>query len=311
VDTAAHRLPEFVEKAARAGCKRVFIGLESINPESLSGASKRQNCITDYRRMLQAWRRAKVITYAGYILGFPADTPESIARDIGIIQRELPIDILEFFVLTPLPGSQDHKDLTLRHVPMDPDMNRYDVEHVTTAHARMTPEAWQTVYERAWNLYYSRAHVETILRRGRADGLRLGRLVTMIFVFAATQGYYRVHPLQTGLFRRKRRRDRRHGLPRESPLVFYPRRAREMLAGLPRLWFLARLVWLGSRLDRDPTAAAYTDLAITPFDDERDAALDLYTATEAARNEVARTRARRGRASGSVEGAAAEAGGSA
>ena len=33
------------------------------------------------------------ITYAGYILGFPTDTPESIVRDIKIIQRELPLDI--------------------------------------------------------------------------------------------------------------------------------------------------------------------------------------------------------------------------
>jgi hypothetical protein len=35
-----------------------------------------------------------VLTYAGYILGFPSDTPESIERDIKIIHRELPIDIL-------------------------------------------------------------------------------------------------------------------------------------------------------------------------------------------------------------------------
>ena len=38
-----------------------------------------------------------MMTYAGYILGFPTDTPESIARDIEIIKKELPIDILEFF----------------------------------------------------------------------------------------------------------------------------------------------------------------------------------------------------------------------
>ena len=92
VDTLCHKIPNFVEKAARAGCKKVFIGLENINPESLRGASKGQNRITEYRAMLQAWHRAKVITYAGYILGFPNDTPESIARDIRILQRELPID---------------------------------------------------------------------------------------------------------------------------------------------------------------------------------------------------------------------------
>src|SRR5207237_1772942 len=43
VDTMCHRLPKFIEKAGRAGVARVFIGLESINPESLLGARKKQN----------------------------------------------------------------------------------------------------------------------------------------------------------------------------------------------------------------------------------------------------------------------------
>ena len=87
---------------------------------------------------------------------FLADAPESIERDIRTIQRELPIDILEFFVLTPLPGSADHEAPYQTAVPVDPDMNRYDVEHVTTAHPRMTTQEWQGIYDRAWHLYYSR-----------------------------------------------------------------------------------------------------------------------------------------------------------
>ena len=89
----------------------MFIGLENINPENLIAAKKRQNKITEYRVMLQKWRAHGAITYAGYILGFPADTKESILRDIEIIKRELPLDILEFFFLTPLPGSEDHKTM--------------------------------------------------------------------------------------------------------------------------------------------------------------------------------------------------------
>ena len=45
VDTLCHRIPHFIEKAARAGCTAVFIGLENINPESLMGTKKRQNKI--------------------------------------------------------------------------------------------------------------------------------------------------------------------------------------------------------------------------------------------------------------------------
>ena len=109
VDTLCHKIPNFIEKAARAGVKRVFIGLENINPDSLVGAKKKQNRIADYREMLLAWKKVALLHLCGYILGFPTDTPETIVRDIKIIQRELPLDILEFFCLTPLPGSEDHK----------------------------------------------------------------------------------------------------------------------------------------------------------------------------------------------------------
>ena len=110
--------------------------------------------------MLLAWRRNKVVTYAGYILGFPTDTPESIARDIDIIKKELPIDILEF--LTPLPGSEDHKKLHLSGVPMDPDMNKYDLEHACTAHPKMSKDAWMKAYADAWSHYYTDEHVATV-----------------------------------------------------------------------------------------------------------------------------------------------------
>ena len=138
VDTLCHQIPSFVEKAARAGCKRVFIGLENINPDNLLQAKKKQNRVHEYRQMFLAWRAQKVITYAGYILGFPGDTPERIARDIRTVQQELPVDLLEFFILTPLPGSADHQALHRDGVWMDPDMNKYDLEHVTTGHKVMT-----------------------------------------------------------------------------------------------------------------------------------------------------------------------------
>src|SRR5260370_85293 len=184
VDTLCHRIHGFIEKSARAGCNAVFIGLENINPESLMGTKKRQNKIWEYREMLQAWRAAKVMTWAGYILGFPTDTPESIARDIEIIEEDLPIDILEFFYLTPLPGSEDHKKLHLRGVPMDPDMNNYDLEHACTGHPIMSKETWEGVYADAWERYYSDDHVETIMRRAAVTVINKTKIFDAVTVFA-------------------------------------------------------------------------------------------------------------------------------
>jgi len=263
VDTLCHRIPGFIEKAARAGCTFVFIGLENINPESLMGTKKRQNKIWEYREMLLAWRRHKVITYAGYILGFPTDTPETIARDIEIIKRELPVDLLEFFCLTPLPGSEDHKTLHAQGAPMEPDMNAYDLEHACTGHPLMSKEAWQKVYADAWTRYYTDEHVETILRRAAASGLGLNKLRHLLTVFAGSARIEGVHPLQFGIFRRKLRTQRRPGMPILSPLVFYPWRVADTVRAAV-LW--ARLLWrhyrIVVRVRADRASAGYRDEAL-------------------------------------------------
>jgi hypothetical protein len=266
VDTLCHRIPNFIEKAARAGCTAVFIGLENINPESLMGTKKRQNKIWEYREMLQAWRKAKVMTYAGYILGFPTDTPESIARDIEIIKKELPIDILEFFYLTPLPGSEDHKKLYMKGVPMDPDMNKYDLEHACTAHPRMSKEEWDKVYLDAFARYYSDEHVERLMRRAVASGINRTKIVDSAIVFSGAVRIEGVHPLQFGFVRRKVRTQRRYGMPVVNPLIFYPWRVYDFVSGaLKWLKLLRRYKGMMKRIAADPATASYVDEALTPM----------------------------------------------
>ena len=269
VDTLCHRIEGFIEKSARAGCNAVFIGLENINPQSLSGAKKRQNKIWEYRDMLQAWRAQKVMTWAGYILGFPTDTPESIARDIEIIKRELPVDILEFFCLTPLPGSEDHKTLHLKGVPMDPDMNKYDLEHVTTAHPIMSKDEWQGVYWSAWSRYYTDQHVETVLHRAVKDGLNPKKICDAMTIFSGAARIEGVHPLQFGWVRRKVRTQRRHGMRLESPPVFYAKRSAE-IARTAALWLelATRYRKILKRVVADPNRMAYTDEALQKADAE-------------------------------------------
>ncbi|MGZ8324358.1 MAG: B12-binding domain-containing radical SAM protein [Rhodoplanes sp.] len=265
VDTLCHRIPGFIEKAARAGCTAVFIGLENINPESLMGAKKRQNKIWEYREMFLAWRQAKVMTYAGYILGFPTDTPESIARDIEIIKKELPVDILEFFYLTPLPGSEDHKNLHVRGVPMDPDMNKYDLEHACTAHPVMSKETWERVYADAWTRYYSDAHVETIMRRAIATGINRTKVFDSMTVFSGAARIEGVHPLQFGFVRRKIRTQRRHGVPVVNPLVFYPWRVVDFFTVGFQWWRLIRRYRaIMKRILAEPGAETYIDDALRP-----------------------------------------------
>lgn len=288
VDTLCHRIPKFIEKSKRAGVTRVFIGLENINPANLIAAKKRQNKLTEYRRMLLDWKAAGVMTFAGYILGFPNDTQQSIARDIEIIKEELPVDALEFFILTPLPGSEDHKILAGKNVAMDADMNRYELEHVVTDHPHMSRAQWQNAYRTAWSAFYTDEHLETILRRAHASGIDVYRLMIILLWFSSAVPVENVHPLQAGIVRRKNRLSRRPGLPRENWLSFHAKNARELLA---KQWALLsrwrKLRAICRRIANDPMARSYTDAALTPVGEDKDS-LRLYTQTEAAQKAVTR-----------------------
>jgi len=280
VDTLCHKIPNFIEKSRRAGVTRVFIGLENVNPDNLTAAKKNQNKITEYRKMLLAWKAQGIMTLAGYILGFPADTPESIRRDIAIIQEELPLDVIEFFILTPLPGSEDHQVLWKKGVEMDGDLNIYDVEHVCTAHPKMSKQEWEDIYHEAWALYYSPDHMKTLLRRAVATGVPLARLVKVLVSFATTVPLENVHPLQSGLLRLKTPSERRPELPRENPLVFWPRFAWETfrkhasLAGT-----IIGLTISAFLISREAKSKTYMDQALTPVADDEEETLSLFTKT--------------------------------
>jgi radical SAM superfamily enzyme YgiQ (UPF0313 family) len=276
VDTLCHKLPNFIEKCAKAGVRRCFIGLENINPDSLLGAKKRQNKITDYREMMLAWKRAKIMTVGGYILGFPNDTPASIVRDIKIIQDELPIDMLEFFFLTPLPGSEDHKTLYTQGVAMDPDLNKYDLDHVTVAHSNMSKVEWERAYKLAWNTYYSWEHIETIMRRAAATGNNVGKIKTYALYFKGYHPIEHVHPLEGGALRLKSRHERRPHLPVEPASLFYPRYFAETAVKAARWATLAiRLERLARMVKNDPQRLEYMDQALTLLVNEVEN-LELY-----------------------------------
>jgi radical SAM superfamily enzyme YgiQ (UPF0313 family) len=287
VDTLCHKIPNFIEKAKRAGVTRVFIGLENVNPDNLAAAKKRQNKVSEYRKMLLAWKAQGIMTLAGYILGFPADTPESIRRDIAIIKKELPLDIVEFFCLTPLPGSEDHQTIWKKNGPLHPDLNTYDAAHVCTDHSRMTADSWASIYQEAWSLYYTRDHMVTLLRRGAATGLPLGSLLKLLVTFATTVRLEKIHPLETGIFRLRHPSERRPGLQPENPWLFWSRFAYDVLrknAIMAGTIGSLMLAWL--KIVRDPNAKAYMDQALMPVADDDEVTLDLLTKTSGVRAQL-------------------------
>jgi len=152
----------------------------------------------------------------------------------------------------------------------------------------MSKAEWEAIYHEAWSLYYTPAHMKTLMRRTAATGGPLGSLVKLLFTFSTTDCIEKVHPLQSGIIRLKHRSERRPSLPAERALVFWPRFVWEtlykhaILAGT-----IARLLAWKMVIARDPNAAAYMDQALTPVGEDEDATLDLLTKTTGARAAVA------------------------
>jgi radical SAM superfamily enzyme YgiQ (UPF0313 family) len=289
VDTLCHKLPNFVEKCLLACVKKVYIGLENINPANLMAAKKKQNKITEYRKMLLAWQKAGILTYAGYITGFPNDTAETILHDLDVIKRELPIDVLEIFYLTPLPGSEDHQKMFRAGEWMDPDLNKYDLYHITAKHPRMSHEEWTYAYTEAWRRYYTYEHCESIMRRAAA--LRgFGSTLVALTWFKGCIDIENVHPVEGGLLRLKFRRNRRPTLPMEPIWRFYPRYFTEVVVKTSRwLWTYARLRRTYLRIKHDPNRYEYTDAAITPVTDDEIETHEMFK-TDAAQAYVSQER---------------------
>jgi hypothetical protein len=147
---------------------------------------------------------------------------------------------------------------------MDPDMNNYDTEHAVTAHPRMSKKTLEAVYRDAWASFYTPEHMETIMRRAGATGVRMGSLPGTLLHFSLFTKWEKVHPLQGGLLRLKYRRDRRLGRPIEPIWKFYPKILWESAQKLSVFLSAAvRLERLKRSIRRDPNRAAYTDQAIT------------------------------------------------
>ncbi|MCG3181718.1 MAG: hypothetical protein BIFFINMI_04117 [Phycisphaerae bacterium] len=247
VDTQATRIPRFVDKARQAGCYNVFIGMESLDAANLAAIGKRQNHVGEYARMVQAWRDAGVIVQVGYIIGLPHDTPERVDAAVESLMNDVRVDLASFFMLTPLPGSADHAAMVRDGVPIDADLNNFDTLHSTFRHANMTGQQWRDASRRTWDRFYSIPNITRIL--SRVQPVRYWDLFWQL-LYHRHSALAGVHPMFNGLGRRKSRRERRAGYPREGLLRFAWGRVRERARTLriyAKLFFEFQEIWLRTR----------------------------------------------------------------
>ena len=234
-ETAKHRRSRrFVELAAKAGCYQAFVGIESLNPDNLNFATKYQNTddrqhrmkledarrrvLDKYRRVVDNWHKVGVAVHAGYMLGFPFD-----AADCGRIAartlKKLGFDIVSFFIMTPLPGTEDQARYAKEGAIVDWDFNNLDSQHVTLTHDKLDTDSWLGAYRDAFVGFYSLPRLlHTIFTVAGGRGLSPeGRRSTVrqfvYYFFSYRQGR---HPMVGGVWQIRRRDVRRGAITDEE-----------------------------------------------------------------------------------------------
>jgi radical SAM superfamily enzyme YgiQ (UPF0313 family) len=234
-ETAKHRRSRrFVELAAKAGCYQAFVGIESLNPQNLNFATKYQNTedrqrrmrledarrlvLEKYRRVVDNWHRVGVAVHAGYMLGFPFD-----AADCGRIAartlRKLGFDIVSFFIMTPLPGTEDQVRYAAEGAIIDWDFNNLDSQHVTLKHDKLDSHSWLEAYRDSFRGFYSvprLLHTIFTVAGGRglsAEGRRSTVRQFVYYFFSYRQGR---HPMVGGVWQIRRRDVRRGAITDEE-----------------------------------------------------------------------------------------------
>ena len=262
VDVLSWKIRNFVSKAREAGCINVFIGMESVDPGNLAAAGKKQNQVSEYRQLIQAYRDSDISCHVGYILGFPFDTVESIRRDLKFLIEEVQPDHASFFMLTPLPGSMDHLHMLRRGEWMDPDLNLYDSQHEVTRHPYLRDGSWKETYFEAWRTFYSLQNMRAILQRGSRANYWNNFLRFFWYKNSIeTEGR---HPMMCGYFRLKGRTTRRPGFRILSRSEYYTGRAREVYAhlrGMLRVAAEMEELWLQTRHPSEAEQRVVEELA--------------------------------------------------
>ena len=129
--------PELLRLAHAAGCRGLFIGIETASDDNLAAVNKQFNHSDSFTSRLRRIRRAGIGVIAGMIVGMDADTTAVFRKTLQFLQANA-IDAVQLNILTPLPGTPLYADMARAGRITDRDWSHYDYRHVAFQPARMT-----------------------------------------------------------------------------------------------------------------------------------------------------------------------------
>jgi radical SAM superfamily enzyme YgiQ (UPF0313 family) len=163
-DAQIERQEDFVELLARAGCYQIFVGAESFDTAALAAAHKFHNTPGKYGRIVALCRRYGITSHFSNILGFPSDTASGILEHLRTL-RLLGPDVASFYILTPIPGTEQYDDFVRDGLITESNLDRFDGSCVTWRHPNLPARELTTLLFRCYREFYGAADVaERVLR---------------------------------------------------------------------------------------------------------------------------------------------------
>jgi radical SAM superfamily enzyme YgiQ (UPF0313 family) len=129
--------PQLLRAARKAGCRGLFVGIETTSAANLGAVGKDFNDPARYAQRISRLRRAGIAVQAGMIVGMDGDGVDVFQRTLRFLQRTR-IDALQLAILTPLPGTPLFDEFDRQGRVLSRDWSRYDFRHVVIQPARMS-----------------------------------------------------------------------------------------------------------------------------------------------------------------------------
>lgn len=130
---------ELLKLSNEAGCYSWFVGLESVSQKSLENIRKKTNLVDDYISAIRKIHDHGITVMGSFMFGFDEDTPEIFDDTVEAID-DWGIDLAEFHIVTPYPGTELHDRLKKEDRLLHKDWSKYNTANVVFQPKNMTPE---------------------------------------------------------------------------------------------------------------------------------------------------------------------------
>jgi radical SAM superfamily enzyme YgiQ (UPF0313 family) len=159
---------ELVNLSKEAGCVSWLIGFESVSQKTIDYVGKKTNRVEEYPKAVENIHENDMAVIGDFMFGFDTDTAEVFDETLEVI-KELQIDLADFSILTPFPGTPIFDRLEREGRILTKDWAQYTLKNVVFQPKNMTPDELMQGLKRMYQEFYS-AHY-TLKRVVRSLGL--------------------------------------------------------------------------------------------------------------------------------------------